>query len=114
MRKLRQHIEPRIGHGDDALVRINRAKRVVCRLRFSRACDSVKQRAFPHIRETDNSCAQHRPRTLAEALPRRTDLFRVMRPLDTGLMTMSVASAAGQFETKRAVILSVSEESRRP
>ncbi len=62
--QLREHFEPRIGHGHDPEIRVDRAKRVVRRLRFSRAGDGVEERGFPDVRQSDDSSAQHKAPTL--------------------------------------------------
>ena len=54
MIEIRQHLEARIRHGHDAHIRLNRAERIVRRL-CARLRDSVEQRAFSHIRQTDDS-----------------------------------------------------------
>ena len=63
-RQLREHFESRIGHGDDAEIRIDRAERIIRRLRFAGARDRVEERGFPDVRQTDNSSAQHKARRL--------------------------------------------------
>ena len=60
VRQLRERFEPRVGNRDDAEVRIDRAERVIGRLRFSGAGDGVKERGFANIGQTDDSSAQHR------------------------------------------------------
>ena len=57
MRNLRELFQSRIGHGDDADVRIDRAERIIFRRRFVRAGDGVKERGFPDIRQSDDSSA---------------------------------------------------------
>ena len=51
--------QSRIGHRDDADVRIDRAERIILRRRFVSARDRVKERRFPDVRQTDNSSAEH-------------------------------------------------------
>src|SRR5271155_4666460 len=41
---LRERLKPGIGHRDDALVRVNRAKRVIRRLGFASPCYRVEKR----------------------------------------------------------------------
>ena len=55
-----QDIQPRIGHGDDADVGIDRAKGIIRRLGFARAGDGVKQGGLADIRQTDDSSFQHK------------------------------------------------------
>ena len=57
---LLQHFEPRIRHRDDADVRIDRAKRIIRRLRFAGAGDGVEQGGFSDIGQTDNSSFEHK------------------------------------------------------
>ena len=56
VRELRERREPRVGHGDDADVRIDGAKRVVRRLRLLRAGDGVEEGGFADVWETDDAC----------------------------------------------------------
>ena len=60
VRKFRERFEARVGHGDDAEIRIDRAEGVVRGLRFARARDGVEKRGLADIRQPDNSSAQHR------------------------------------------------------
>ena len=60
VRKLGEHLEARIGHGDDAEVRIDRAKGIVRRLRLAGACDGVEKGGFADVRQTDDPGAEHR------------------------------------------------------
>ena len=46
--------EPLVGHGDGPLVRVDRAERVVRRLR-ARMAERVHERGFAHVRKTDYS-----------------------------------------------------------
>ena len=55
--ELAEHLEPGIGHGDDAHVRVNRAKRVVGRLRLACAGDGVEQGGFAHVGQSDDTGA---------------------------------------------------------
>ena len=45
------------GHGDDALIGLDGAKGIICRLRLARACDGVEERALSDVGETDDSGA---------------------------------------------------------
>ena len=49
--------QARVGHGDDALVGVDRAKRVIRRLRLPGARDGVEEGGFAYVRETDDACA---------------------------------------------------------
>ena len=60
MRKLRQHFEPRVGHGHDAEVRIDRAEGIIRRLRLAGAGDGVEESRFADVRQTDDSGAEHK------------------------------------------------------
>ena len=60
MRKLGERFESVVGHGDDAEVRVDRAERIIGRLRFSRARDGVEKGRFANVRQTHDSGAQHR------------------------------------------------------
>jgi hypothetical protein len=66
-----QRRQPRVRHGHDADVRIDRAKRIIGRLRLPRAGDGVEQSGFPHVRETDNSGFEHKPFISAKLAPRK-------------------------------------------
>ena len=55
--KLAQHAQPRVGHGDDAVVRVNRTERVVRRLRLAGAGDGVEEGGLPDVGESDDSSA---------------------------------------------------------
>src|SRR5205823_12031514 len=59
--KLHEHLQPCVRHGDYTEIRIDRAERVVRRLRFTRAGDSVEQRGFANVRQSYDSCAEHEP-----------------------------------------------------
>ena len=50
-----QHLEPRVGHGDDADVRVDRAEGIVGRLRLAGAGDGVEQRGLADVGQTDDS-----------------------------------------------------------
>src|SRR5262245_38502616 len=52
MRKLRKHLKARVGHGYDAEIGIDRAKRIVRGLRFSGAGDGVEKGGFSNVRQT--------------------------------------------------------------
>ncbi len=56
---LLQHLEPRIGHGHDADVRVDRAKGIIGRLRFAGAGDGVEESGFADVGQTDDSSSQH-------------------------------------------------------
>ena len=75
-REFRQDFEPRIGHGDDAEVRIDRAERIVRRLRLARSGDGVEERRFSDIRQADDSSAQHKARTLRRETQARNRVLR--------------------------------------
>src|SRR2546423_2250472 len=69
--KLSQLFQTQIWNGDDADVWIDRAKGIIFRRRFMRARNGVKQCRFPDIGQTNDSRAEHKPRTL-----RRVDACR--------------------------------------
>ena len=50
-------LESRIRHSHDAEVGIDRAKRIICRLRFAGARDGIEERGFADVRQTDDSSA---------------------------------------------------------
>ena len=77
VRQFRKVFQSRIGHSDDAEIRIDRAKRIIFRRRFVRARDGIKERGFPDIGQTDNSSAQHKARTLM----RESDSIAIRRKL---------------------------------
>src|SRR5437868_13454103 len=52
---LGQRLKTRIWHGYDAYIRIDRAKRIIRRLRFTCAGDSIKQSRFTDVWQTYNS-----------------------------------------------------------
>ena len=60
MGKLGQHLEPRIGHGHDAEVRVDRAKGIIRGLRLAGAGDGIEESGFANVRQTNDSGAQHR------------------------------------------------------
>ncbi len=60
MRKLGENLEPRVGHGHDAEIRIDRAERVVRRLRLAGAGDGVEESGFANVRQPDDSGAKHK------------------------------------------------------
>ena len=49
VREFREHLEPRVRHGDDADVRVDGAKRVVRGLRFARAVTALKSVDLPTL-----------------------------------------------------------------
>ena len=55
-----ERFEPRVRHGDDAEIRIDGAEGIICRLRFPRPGDRVKERGFADVWQADDSSAQHR------------------------------------------------------
>ena len=59
MRKLRQYFEPRVGHGHDAEIRIDRAKGIIRRLRLAGAGNGVEESRLANVRQTDDSGAEH-------------------------------------------------------
>src|SRR5262249_32621432 len=50
-------LEARIGHGDNAHIGIDRAEGIILRRRLMCACDRIKKRRFPNVRQTYNSSA---------------------------------------------------------
>ena len=60
MRQFRESFQTRVGHRHHAEIRIDGAEGVIGGLRFSRAGDCIEERGFPHVRQPDNSSAQHR------------------------------------------------------
>ena len=46
-----------VGHGDDAVVRLDGAEGIIRRLRLAGAGDGVEERAFPDVGQTDDSGA---------------------------------------------------------
>jgi hypothetical protein len=60
MRKLSEFREARIRHSDDAEIRVNRAERIIRRLRFTRAGDGVEKCRFADVWQSNNSGAQHK------------------------------------------------------
>ena len=56
---LLQHLQPRIGHGHHADVRIDGAKRIIGRLGLAGAGDGIKQSRFADVGQTDDSGSQH-------------------------------------------------------
>ena len=54
MMHLREHVQPVIRHGNDADVRLDRAERIVRRLR-ARAGDGVEQRGLADVRQSDDT-----------------------------------------------------------
>ena len=56
---LSQRFQSSVRHLDDAHVGIDRAKRIVCRLRLTRTRESVKQCTLAHIGETYNTSLEH-------------------------------------------------------
>src|SRR5437763_7416496 len=59
MRDLSKSRQTRIWNGDDADVRINRAKGIILGWRFVRARNSVKERRLADVRQSDDTSAQH-------------------------------------------------------
>ena len=62
MGQLRECVEPRIRHRDDAEIRINCAEGIIRGLRFSGARNGVEERRLANVRQTNDSGAQHRRR----------------------------------------------------
>src|SRR2546423_12490361 len=62
--ELSQLLQTQIWNSDDADVWIDRAKGIIFRRRFMRARNGVKQCRFPDIGQTNDSRAEHKPRTL--------------------------------------------------
>src|SRR5205823_13957164 len=60
MRDLSKSRQTRIWNGDDADVRINRAKGIILGWRFVCARNSVKERRLADVRQSDDTSAQHR------------------------------------------------------
>src|SRR4051794_15662953 len=57
MGKLRQFCKPRIRHGHDAEIWIDRAERIIRGRRFMRPRDGIEERRLSDVRQTDDSCA---------------------------------------------------------
>jgi hypothetical protein len=55
---LGEHIQPRIGHADAADVRLDRAERVVRRLRRGGRGQRIEKRRFADIRQPDNAAVE--------------------------------------------------------
>ena len=51
---LRQHVQPAVGHGDDAGIRLDRAERIVGGFRAGLR-NRIKKRALAHVRETHDA-----------------------------------------------------------
>ena len=51
----RQRLEPAIGHHHHADIRVDRAKRIIGRLRLARAGQCIEQRGFTDIRQPNNT-----------------------------------------------------------
>src|SRR5690349_8214380 len=51
--------QSRVRHGHHADIGVNRAERIILRWRFMRAGNSVEQRRFPDVWQSDNSSAKH-------------------------------------------------------
>ena len=60
MRHLGEFRQTRIRHGNDAEVGLDRAKRIIFRRRLVRASNGVKQCGLANVRQTYDSCAQHK------------------------------------------------------
>ena len=75
LRDLRQRLEARVGHGDDADVRLDRAERVVRRLGLARPRQGVEEGGFADVRQSDDSGAQHRAGEYIEEGDRVIRLF---------------------------------------
>ena len=60
LRDLRERLEARVGHGDDADVRLDRAERVVRGLGLARAREGVEEGGLADVGQPDDSGAQHR------------------------------------------------------
>ena len=60
LRDLRERLEARVGHRDDADVRLDRAERIVRRLGLARARQGVEEGGLADVRQPDDSGAQHR------------------------------------------------------
>ena len=60
MRHLGEFRQTRIRHGNDAEVGLDRAKRIIFRRRLVRAGDCIKQCGLANVRQTYDSCAQHK------------------------------------------------------
>ena len=55
LRELRQHLQPRIGHRDLADIGLDRAERIVRRLRRRGLGQRVEERRLADIRQTDDA-----------------------------------------------------------
>ena len=63
---LRERLEARVGHGDDAHVGLDRAERVVRRFGLARARQGVEEGGLADVRQPDDSGAQHRAGSLCD------------------------------------------------
>jgi hypothetical protein len=57
--KLRQHLQPRIGNDHHADIRVDRAKRIIGRLRLSGSRNSIEQGRFTDVGKTDDAGGKH-------------------------------------------------------
>src|SRR5688572_28355476 len=55
----RKGVQSSVRHGDNADIRINRTKRIVCGFRFACARNRIEQSGLPDIRQTNDSSSQH-------------------------------------------------------
>ena len=63
-----ENFKARIRHGHGAEIRFDGAERIIFCRRFVRARDRVEQCRFPDIRQSNDSRAQHKARTLRREL----------------------------------------------
>ena len=77
-------VQPFVGHGDLAQIRLDRAERIVRGLRGGRAGQRVEQCGFPDIREADDACPEAQlPILPARSAAVRMSLRRPPRAVDT-------------------------------
>ena len=72
---LRQHVKPRIGHGDIADIRLDRAERIIRRLRRRRLRQRVEKRRFADIRQTDDAAFKAHESLFSEGMARALASF---------------------------------------
>jgi hypothetical protein len=66
-REIGELLQPLVRHGDNTGVRIDRAERIIGRLRLAGLRDCIEKRALPDVRQPDNSRAQHKRSSLTAA-----------------------------------------------
>ncbi len=72
---LRQNFEPRIGHGDIADVRLDRAERIIGRLRRRRLRQRVEKSRLADVRQTDNAAFKAHESLFSEGMARALASF---------------------------------------